>query len=167
MNKAKKLNLCLITISVIILIVMVMVFLQTDLAYANTASTKLGSLNYEGSHNYCRYDLMIQADGIDDGVITNNRNFQIYLEGKSCKRNIFTTFKYDIDFTLQKDGVDNNHCSVNFTIKDKDAVPGSIRVLFSGPFDDGDYTLIVTGTISSNVNVDINREYSFTVDTQN
>ncbi len=160
---SKRINISLIIVSIILLI-LVMFFSQADLAYAQTASYKLGSVNYEGSRYYCRYDLMIQATGIEDGVITDTRDFKIYLEGKSCKRNIFTTFTYDLKFTLYKDGVYNNEVSIYFKIDDKDDVPGSIKVIFSGPFDNGDYKLKVKGIIDSNDVENINGEYYFTID---
>lgn len=79
-------------------------------------------------------------------------------------QNIFTTFTYDLKFTLYKDGVYNNEVSIYFKIDDKDDVPGSIKVVFSGPFDNGDYKLKVKGIIDSNDVENINGEYYFTID---
>lgn len=99
-NTKKRVN-YIIMISIIVIAMLVGMLAPLQKVYA--AEVALGSVNYEGSNNYCRYNIKFYSDTIIDGNKFDKNSLGIALEGVACKRNIFTTFSYSIKFRILKE----------------------------------------------------------------
>lgn len=162
MTKTKTFNKILSVLLLILLVATLFVaFSQTG--FANADTTSLGTLNYEGSKNHCKYDIVISAGEINGTLVTDSSRFRIYLQGVSCKCNIFTSFNYDITCILFKDGNEQETYHTTFTIANDDNFTQDVRTLFTGHYGNGYYTLTIVGKIYSNVNVNINKSLNFTI----
>ena len=126
----------------------------------------LTTVNYNGTSNYCNYNLEVRAEGINEytGVIYDDTNFKIMLVGDSCYKNIFTTFTYNISFTLFKDGVQMESKNISFKITNADSVRNDERNVFLNSYGNGNYTIHIVGTIKTHTTENVNKSAYFKIE---
>lgn len=142
-------------IMLLLLIVMVMTaVLMFNINKSYAGSWVIGDLNYYGSINSCEYSIIASATLANEHRYSAD-GFKIAMYGISCKRNIWTTFTYKLDFILSKDSEVIATEPVNFKIsaaKDINKAENN-PVIFNENVlkDSGKYLVTWTGAIHSNV----------------
>ena len=174
MTKSKTTNKILSIIVIMLFITtLFMVFLQNGISFAQLSiedyynkGINVSTLDYEGTHNKCCFDVKIIASSINNSYeITDTEIFEIYLTGRAC--NILfpgmVEFKYDIDFTLFKDGKQKEVVNKKFTIAKEKEVDNNVISVFKSHYGNGEYTLHITGTIDSVDIEKINHSINFKI----
>ena len=150
---------------ILLVAVICSIFIAMPATVAEDTQT-LTNINYEGTSNYCSYGLIVEAATIDkfSSVITNDNYFCIYMKGIKCRKNIFTTFTYDLSFTLFKDGIQKETQQINFKVTDANKVKGDIRNIFFNSYGNGNYTIHIVGTIKTHTSENINKSAYFKIE---
>lgn len=163
-TKNKKLMI-LISVAVICVLTMTAVFMLFAKPVKAGFGT-IGTMNYDGSINHCHYDIVAGANLAEDHRFFA-QGFYVKVVGVSCARNIFTTFTYDVYFSLKKNGVEVKSYNLYFKITKAEQV-GQDRynpvIFIENDLDGkGDYTIEWSGKIKSNVNVNVSGSYYVTI----
>lgn len=126
----------------------------------------IGTMNYDGSINHCHYDIVAGASLAEDHRF-HIQGFYVKAQGVSCERNIFTTFTYDVTFYLKKSGVVIKTYDLDIKItaakQIKESKNNPIIFIENDLDGKGDYTIEWSGSIKSNVTVNVNGSYNVAI----
>lgn len=163
-TKNKKLMI-LISVAVISVIAMTAVFMLFAKP-VNAGFGTIGTMNYDGSINHCHYNIVAGANLAEDHRF-QAQGFYVQAQGVSCARNVFTTFTYDVTFYLKKSGVKIKTYDLDIKITAakqlKESKNNPIIFIENNLQGKGDYTIEWSGSIKSNVTIDVNGSYYFTL----
>lgn len=163
-TKNKKLMI-LISVAVICVLAMTAAFMLFAKP-VNAGYGTIGTMNYDGSINHCHYDIVAGAKLAEDHRF-QAQGFYVEAKGVSCARNIFTTFTYDVWFYLKKSGVEvkafHFDIFINAAKQLKESKNNPIIFIEKDLDGKGDYTIEWSGSIKSNVTVNVNGSYYFTL----
>lgn len=163
-TKNKKLMI-LISVAVISVIAMTAVFMLFAKP-VNAGYGTIGTMNYDGSINHCHYDIVAGANLAEDHRF-HIQGFYVQAQGVSCERNIFTTFTYDVTFYLKKSGVViktyDLYIRITAAKQLKESKNNPIIFIENDLKGKGDYTIEWSGSIKSNVTIDVNGSYNVAI----
>lgn len=166
MNKINKKSFLLIAIALIVVLTTCLCLFTLGSSYAG--SWTAGQIDYFGSKNICEYDVIISADLAYEHKFTKS-GFKVQMIGIRCERNVFTTFLYNVNFTLYEGDTEIDTRNANFKITKSSQIleDSYCPIIFESSslkgHGLGSYKIKWSGTIKSNVTINVSGTYEFEI----